>query len=77
MNLTQLTTTNTDLRWMWLTQDDAHCISGNQEFFVGWDGIGEQLAFVCADLAFATDRFLIFAGSRRRPADSIPAQIRV
>ncbi len=55
------------------TQDDAHRISGNQEFFVGWDGVGE---LVYADLAFATDRFLIFRWVEASPAHPIPAQIR-
>jgi hypothetical protein len=26
-----------------LTQDDSHGVPGDEEFLVGWDGVGEQL----------------------------------
>jgi hypothetical protein len=69
---------NYGLRRVRLAHDHSHCVPRDEKFLVGWDGIGEQLAIVCADLALATDRFLIFrwveakAGPLHSGTDSRP-----
>ena len=62
---------------MRFSQDHAHRVAGDQQFFIGGNGVGQQLRVIGADEPFLGRRSARSSlASIFRPAHSIPSQMR-